>query len=66
MSTLSLQASRRAKDNTIMIHAGAAMQLHSEARPVFAKQGCGIKGFFPTSVIQVGISPFIWGVSLWG
>ena len=29
------------------------------------KQGCGIKGFIPTSAIQVGISPFIWGVSLW-
>ena len=27
-------------------------------------QGCGIKGFFPTSVIQ-GNLPFIWGLSLW-
>ena len=28
------------------------------------EQGCGIKDFFPTSVIQVGISPVMWWVSL--
>ena len=29
------------------------------------RQGCGIKGFFPTSVTPLGISPFILGASLW-
>ena len=31
---------------------------------VKACEGCGIKGFIPTSVLPSGISPFIWVLSL--
>ena len=34
--------------------------------PVDPNQGCGIKGLIPTSVIQVGISPCMWEVLVFG
>ena len=36
-----------------------------QGRGLNLAQGCGIKGFIPTSVIQGNLPLYIWGVSLW-
>ena len=48
----------------MLLQVGRGNPRWNAASTIASEQGCGIKGFIPTSVIH-GYPLFIWGVGLW-